>query len=133
MVEVYVLTVCRYEKHFISRQYFTTDNEKSTHELISILKETKALVPPQLEEMATFGGGWVDDIHLLSSYFLFVFNFLLGVALVVIATIWEKLLMKNLVFTRSLDSLYIYLHRIYMNLTKIMYELEGAINIETIP
>jgi ATP-dependent RNA helicase DDX5/DBP2 len=41
----------------ISYTYFTTDNAKSARELISILREAKAPVPPQLEEMALFGGG----------------------------------------------------------------------------
>jgi ATP-dependent RNA helicase DDX5/DBP2 len=37
--------------------YFTTDNAKSARELLAILKEAKADVPPQLEEMAMYGGG----------------------------------------------------------------------------
>ena len=41
----------------ISYTYFTTDNAKSARELIGILREAKAPVPPQLEEMASFGGG----------------------------------------------------------------------------
>jgi hypothetical protein len=41
----------------VSYTYFTTDNAKSARELISILKEAKATVPPQLEEMAMYGGG----------------------------------------------------------------------------
>ncbi|CAA7268160.1 unnamed protein product [Cyclocybe aegerita] len=41
----------------ISYTYFTTDNAKSARELIGILREAKAVVPPQLEEMASFGGG----------------------------------------------------------------------------
>jgi hypothetical protein len=36
--------------------HFTTDNSKSARELVVILKEAKASVPPQLEEMAMFGG-----------------------------------------------------------------------------
>jgi ATP-dependent RNA helicase DDX5/DBP2 len=40
-----------------SYTYFTTDNAKSARELISILREAKAIVPPQLEEMAMFSGG----------------------------------------------------------------------------
>ncbi|KAG6369388.1 P-loop containing nucleoside triphosphate hydrolase protein [Boletus reticuloceps] len=42
-----------------SYTYFTTDNSKSARELISILREAKAHVPPQLEEMAMYstGGG----------------------------------------------------------------------------
>jgi len=41
----------------ISYTYFTTDNAKSARELIGILREAKAIVPPQLEEMASYGGG----------------------------------------------------------------------------
>ena len=41
----------------VSYTYFTTDNAKSARELISILKEATAMVPPQLEEMAMYGGG----------------------------------------------------------------------------
>ena len=41
----------------ISYTYFTTDNAKSARELVGILREAKASVPPQLEEMASFGGG----------------------------------------------------------------------------
>ncbi|KAG7451006.1 uncharacterized protein BT62DRAFT_1000242 [Guyanagaster necrorhizus] len=37
--------------------YFTTDNAKSARELVNILKEAKAVVPPQLEEMTMYGGG----------------------------------------------------------------------------
>ena len=40
-----------------SYTYFTTDNAKSARELINILREAKATVPPQLEEMSMFGGG----------------------------------------------------------------------------
>ncbi|KAH7917580.1 hypothetical protein BV22DRAFT_934030 [Leucogyrophana mollusca] len=40
-----------------SYTYFTTDNSKSARELIGILREAKAVVPPQLEEMAMFSGG----------------------------------------------------------------------------
>lgn len=40
-----------------SYTYFTTDNAKSARELVTILKEAKAVVPPQLEEMAMYGGG----------------------------------------------------------------------------
>ncbi|KAF9024947.1 hypothetical protein BDZ89DRAFT_106711 [Hymenopellis radicata] len=39
-----------------SYTYFTTDNAKSARELVGILKEAKAVVPPQLEEMTMFGG-----------------------------------------------------------------------------
>ncbi|PPQ91828.1 hypothetical protein CVT25_000275 [Psilocybe cyanescens] len=41
----------------ISYTYFTTDNSKCARELIGILREAKAVVPPQLEEMASYGGG----------------------------------------------------------------------------
>lgn len=41
----------------ISYTYFTTDNAKSARELIGILREAKATVPPQLEEMAMYSGG----------------------------------------------------------------------------
>jgi ATP-dependent RNA helicase DDX5/DBP2 len=41
----------------ISYTYFTTENAKSARELIVILREAQAHVPPQLEEMAMFGGG----------------------------------------------------------------------------
>ena len=37
--------------------YFTTENAKASRELINILREAKAVVPPQLEEMAAFSGG----------------------------------------------------------------------------
>lgn len=37
--------------------YFTTDNAKSARELLNILREAKADVPPQLEEMGMYGGG----------------------------------------------------------------------------
>ncbi|KAF7330379.1 ATP-dependent RNA helicase DBP2-A [Mycena venus] len=40
-----------------SYTYFTTDNAKSARELLAILKEAKAVIPPQLEEMAMYGGG----------------------------------------------------------------------------
>lgn len=40
-----------------SYTYFTTDNAKSARELIGILREAKAHVPSQLEEMSMFGGG----------------------------------------------------------------------------
>ncbi|KAF8485866.1 DEAD-domain-containing protein [Russula ochroleuca] len=40
-----------------SYTYFTTENAKSARDLIAILKEAKADVPPALEEMAMFGGG----------------------------------------------------------------------------
>lgn len=40
-----------------SYTYFTTDNAKSARELINILREAKANIPPQLEEMSMFGGG----------------------------------------------------------------------------
>jgi ATP-dependent RNA helicase DDX5/DBP2 len=37
--------------------YFTTDNAKSARELLAILREAKADIPPQLEEMGSYGGG----------------------------------------------------------------------------
>ncbi|KAI0049001.1 DEAD-domain-containing protein [Auriscalpium vulgare] len=37
--------------------YFTTDNAKSARDLVAILREAKAEVPPALEEMTMFGGG----------------------------------------------------------------------------
>ncbi|KAF9243572.1 P-loop containing nucleoside triphosphate hydrolase protein [Melanogaster broomeanus] len=40
-----------------SYTYFTTDNSKSARELINILREAKANVPSQLEEMAMYSGG----------------------------------------------------------------------------
>jgi ATP-dependent RNA helicase DDX5/DBP2 len=40
-----------------SYTYFTTDNAKSARDLIAILREAKAQVPPQLEEMAMYSGG----------------------------------------------------------------------------
>ncbi|KAI0788086.1 P-loop containing nucleoside triphosphate hydrolase protein [Fomes fomentarius] len=40
-----------------SYTYFTTDNAKQSRDLIAILREANAHVPPQLEEMSMFGGG----------------------------------------------------------------------------
>ena len=40
-----------------SYTYFTTDNAKQARELIGILREANATVPPQLEEMSMYGGG----------------------------------------------------------------------------
>ncbi|KAJ3725902.1 P-loop containing nucleoside triphosphate hydrolase protein [Lentinula raphanica] len=40
-----------------SYTYFTTDNAKQARELVAILKEAKANIPPQLEEMTMFSGG----------------------------------------------------------------------------
>ena len=40
-----------------SYTYFTTDNAKQARELIGILREANANVPPQLEEMAMYSGG----------------------------------------------------------------------------
>ena len=37
--------------------YFTTDNAKSSRELLNILREAKQDIPSQLEEMAQYGGG----------------------------------------------------------------------------
>jgi len=41
----------------VSFTYFTTDNAKQARELITILREAKADVPSQLEEMGMYGGG----------------------------------------------------------------------------
>ncbi|THH10318.1 hypothetical protein EW145_g1411 [Phellinidium pouzarii] len=41
----------------ISYTFFTTENAKSARDLVTILKEAKAEVPPQLQEMALMGGG----------------------------------------------------------------------------
>ncbi|THV02767.1 hypothetical protein K435DRAFT_652543, partial [Dendrothele bispora CBS 962.96] len=40
-----------------SYTYFTTENAKSARELVGILREAKASIPSQLEEMTMFGGG----------------------------------------------------------------------------
>ncbi|KAG6853966.1 hypothetical protein C0991_012113 [Blastosporella zonata] len=40
-----------------SYTYFTTDNAKSARELVAILREAKAVIPPELEEMTMYGGG----------------------------------------------------------------------------
>ncbi|KZW02916.1 DEAD-domain-containing protein [Exidia glandulosa HHB12029] len=37
--------------------YFTTDNSKAARELLAILREAKAEIPPQLEEMSMYSGG----------------------------------------------------------------------------
>ncbi|ODO06179.1 ATP-dependent RNA helicase DBP2-A [Cryptococcus wingfieldii CBS 7118] len=39
-----------------SYTYFTTENSKSARELVQILRESKAVIPPELEEMALYGG-----------------------------------------------------------------------------
>jgi len=39
-----------------SYTYFTTDNAKQARDLISILRESKSEVSPELEQMAMFGG-----------------------------------------------------------------------------
>ncbi|CAE6494936.1 unnamed protein product [Rhizoctonia solani] len=41
----------------VSFTYFTTENAKQARELITILREAKADIPSQLEEMAMYGGG----------------------------------------------------------------------------
>ncbi|QRW03619.1 DEAD/DEAH box helicase [Ceratobasidium sp. AG-Ba] len=41
----------------VSFTYFTTENAKQARELITILREAKADIPTQLEEMAMYGGG----------------------------------------------------------------------------
>ncbi|OCF40589.1 ATP-dependent RNA helicase DBP2-A [Kwoniella heveanensis CBS 569] len=40
-----------------SYTYFTTDNSKQARELVQILRESKSEVPPELEQMAMYGGG----------------------------------------------------------------------------
>jgi ATP-dependent RNA helicase DDX5/DBP2 len=40
-----------------SYTYFTTENAKSARDLVAILREAKATVPPALEEMTMFAGG----------------------------------------------------------------------------
>lgn len=37
--------------------FFTTDNAKSARELMTILREAKAEIPPELDEMAMFSAG----------------------------------------------------------------------------
>lgn len=37
--------------------YFTMDNSKNARELVKILSESKAVIPPELQEMAHYGGG----------------------------------------------------------------------------
>lgn len=41
----------------VSYTFFTTDNAKAARELVGILQEAKAIVPPQLLEMSHIGGG----------------------------------------------------------------------------
>ncbi|KAK8844128.1 ATP-dependent RNA helicase DBP2-A [Kwoniella newhampshirensis] len=41
----------------VSYTYFTADNSKSARELVQILRESKSDVPPELEQMAMYGGG----------------------------------------------------------------------------
>lgn len=41
----------------VSYTFFTTDNAKAARELVGILQEAKAVVPPQLLEMSHIGGG----------------------------------------------------------------------------
>jgi ATP-dependent RNA helicase DDX5/DBP2 len=41
----------------VSYTYFTADNSKQARELVGILRESKADVPPELEQMAMYGGG----------------------------------------------------------------------------
>ena len=40
-----------------SYTFFTTENAKSARELINILRDAKADIPPQLQEMVQYGGG----------------------------------------------------------------------------
>ncbi|KAF8331477.1 P-loop containing nucleoside triphosphate hydrolase protein [Cantharellus anzutake] len=41
----------------VSYTYFTADNSKAARELVAILREAKSAVPPELEQMAMYGGG----------------------------------------------------------------------------
>lgn len=54
-----------------SYTYFTTDNSKSARELIGILREAKAHVPPQLEEMAMYSGGGGRSLYCLIGSILY--------------------------------------------------------------
>ncbi|KAK1922679.1 P-loop containing nucleoside triphosphate hydrolase protein [Papiliotrema laurentii] len=40
-----------------SYTYFTAENSKSARELVKILTESKSVIPPELQEMAMYGGG----------------------------------------------------------------------------
>lgn len=62
----------------ISYTYFTTDNAKSARELIGILREAKALVPPQLEEMASFGGGGGRGWFIFKQYIFHIVLIFIG-------------------------------------------------------
>ena len=44
-----------------SYTFFTTENAKAARELITILKEAKANIPPELQEMVQYGGGGGGD------------------------------------------------------------------------
>lgn len=58
--------------------YFTTENAKSARDLIAILREAKAEVPPQLDEMAMYsGGGGGNRKSRTSAILLFPTNMLL--------------------------------------------------------
>lgn len=58
----------------ISYTYFTTDNAKSARELVTILREAKAVVPPQLEEMSMYGGGGGGRGVIINSLFVCLAN-----------------------------------------------------------
>jgi hypothetical protein len=58
----------------ISYTYFTTDNAKSARELVTILREAKAVVPPQLEEMSMYGGGGGGRGAIINSLFVCLAN-----------------------------------------------------------
>lgn len=68
-----------------SYTYFTTDNSKSARELISILREAKAHVPPQLEEMAMYSGGGGRSACRLVYPVHFLIEFLIKVVMEVAA------------------------------------------------
>lgn len=57
-----------------SYTFFTTENAKAARELVTILKEAKADVPAQLQEMVQYGGGGggrgESDLIELASLFL---------------------------------------------------------------
>ena len=61
-----------------SYTYFTTDNSKSARELIGILREAKAHVPPQLEEMAMYSGGGGRSLYCSTGFFLFIEHVCIG-------------------------------------------------------
>jgi uncharacterized membrane protein YgcG len=56
-IGLFTFIVQRAGRTGIAYTYFTTDNAKAATELITILREAKQDVPPQLAEMARYGGG----------------------------------------------------------------------------